>query len=267
MNGGSLLGIERIPRRRVPVGAGARVRPLPEPRAHRRQRPGRRLRRHHRPDAVRHVPPAGVVRQPDRDDVPVPLRQRRAWRRRTPTTSRSSRPSIPSRPSRRRPAPSPAGSSRRTTRRRSPASTSSRGTSPTPTTTRCRRSRATSPTNYAPGQPFVGVYTLRGLTPGASYAVFVDEILAGGFSTPPRVRLPGPEEFYNGAGESNDFVADVPSVFTPVVAGGRRAGDRHRHHLQPACRRGRSRWATTRASRSSPTSRCASAARPTSRCG
>lgn len=71
---------------------------------------------------------------------------------------------------------------------------------------------------FTSGAPFAGVYTIRGLTPGADYAVFVDGILAGGFSTPPRQPLPGPEELYNGAAESNDAATDVPSAFTPVRA-------------------------------------------------
>lgn len=71
--------------------------------------------------------------------------------------------------------------------------------------------------DYSQGQPFVGVYTLRGLTPGAQYAIFVDEILAGGFSTPPLFPLPGPEEFYNGAAESTNAATDNPTAFTPVT--------------------------------------------------
>ena len=68
----------------------------------------------------------------------------------------------------------------------------------------------------------VGTYRFTGLTPGAQYAVYVDEILDGGFSTPPRL-LPGVEEFHSGATESN---FDAPGTFTPVVvaAGGNRTG-------------------------------------------
>ena len=66
--------------------------------------------------------------------------------------------------------------------------------------------------------PVVGTYRFTGLTPGAQYAVFVDEILDGGFSTPPR-DLPGPEEFHSGAAESN---SDAPGTFAGRVGGGGR---------------------------------------------
>lgn len=62
--------------------------------------------------------------------------------------------------------------------------------------------------------PVVGTYRFTGLTPGAQYAVYVDEILDGGFSTPPR-DLPGPEEFASGATESN---SDAPGTFNAVMA-------------------------------------------------
>lgn len=70
--------------------------------------------------------------------------------------------------------------------------------------------------------PVVGTYSFTGLTPGAQYAVFVDEILDGGFSTPPR-DLPGPEEFHSGATESN---SDAPGTFVAVsaAAGATRTG-------------------------------------------
>jgi hypothetical protein len=77
----------------------------------------------------------------------------------------------------------------------------------------------------AQSDALTGTYRLSGLTPGANYAVFVDQVLAGGFSTPP-ISLPGPEEFYSGASESSDSAVDDPSVFTTVsaAAGGVRSG-------------------------------------------
>ena len=71
--------------------------------------------------------------------------------------------------------------------------------------------------NTDPSDPNVGLYRITGLTPGASYGVYIDEVLAGGFSTTLASPLPGPEEFYNGAEESSDPSIDDPSAYEAVM--------------------------------------------------
>jgi hypothetical protein len=63
--------------------------------------------------------------------------------------------------------------------------------------------------------PVVGTYTLNGLTPGAQYVVFIDRILAGGFSTTPFAVQE--EEYWNNGRESGDGTTDDPLDFEPIT--------------------------------------------------
>jgi hypothetical protein len=64
-----------------------------------------------------------------------------------------------------------------------------------------------------------GRFTFNGLTPGASYVVYIDEIVAGGFSTPPSA-IPGDgsEEYWNIA-EGATAATDPPCDVTAILAG------------------------------------------------
>ena len=78
-------------------------------------------------------------------------------------------------------------------------------------------------TSTSQADPNVGIFELNNLTPGATYALFVDQVtaLAGRFSNP-IITLPGPEEYWN-TGESN---SDAPLVLTgiTVAAGSTNSG-------------------------------------------
>ncbi len=62
-----------------------------------------------------------------------------------------------------------------------------------------------------------GRFTINGLTPGAEYVVYVDQIFFGGFSTPPS-SLPTFPEYWNGADESGDATSDDPCAWSTVTA-------------------------------------------------
>lgn len=83
-----------------------------------------------------------------------------------------------------------------------------------------------------------GEFTMHGLTPGARYVVHVENIFAGGFPTP-QVFLPGPTEYYNGAGENDDATADDACDYEEIVvaAGATRTGiDIHINGMKKAPR-------------------------------
>ncbi len=71
----------------------------------------------------------------------------------------------------------------------------------------------------------VGEFTMHGLTPGARYAIHVENIFSGGFPTP-QVALPGPAEYFNGSRESDDASADHACDYEEIVlaAGEAQAG-------------------------------------------
>lgn len=63
-----------------------------------------------------------------------------------------------------------------------------------------------------------GTFVLRGLTPGASYVIYVDNLISGAFAVPRLLALPGPEEYYNGVMESGNGETDDRCAYTPVAA-------------------------------------------------
>ena len=67
-----------------------------------------------------------------------------------------------------------------------------------------------------------GSFVIHGLVPGQSYVLYVDAIVAGGFSTPILWFLPGPEKFYRSADDNGDTDGrsrgSDPCAYTTIVA-------------------------------------------------
>ena len=62
-----------------------------------------------------------------------------------------------------------------------------------------------------------GSFELHGLTPGAQYVLYVDNLAAGAYPYPRMVTLPGPEEWYNGSLESGNGETDDRCAWSPVA--------------------------------------------------
>ena len=63
-----------------------------------------------------------------------------------------------------------------------------------------------------------GSFVMNGLTPGASYVLYADQLMNGAFSVPRPIVLPGPEEYFNGPMESGDGSTDDRCAWSPVAA-------------------------------------------------
>ncbi len=63
-----------------------------------------------------------------------------------------------------------------------------------------------------------GSFELNGLTPGAQYVLYTDNLVQGGFNIPRLIVLPGPEEYYNGVNESGNGETDDRCAWTTVTA-------------------------------------------------
>jgi uncharacterized membrane protein len=59
---------------------------------------------------------------------------------------------------------------------------------------------------------------MNGLTPGAIYLLYADQLSIGAFSVPVPIVPPGPEEYFNGPMESGDSSTDDRCGWSPVAA-------------------------------------------------